>query len=224
MDRSGPHNLTREDLDGFLARLDPDRERAGEKYQTLRRKLARLFECRRAPCAEDLADETIDRVVHKLNETDVHDVTLYVFGVAQNVLRESLRATAKNISLDELPAGALMVNPHEIAKRETEQHELATRLECLDDCMRALPTAERTLVIAYYQKMKSENIRHRREMAEQLGVALGTLRVQAHRIRAKLAGCVDDASPNSIILAACNESLRIRTSLWRVVELGEGFC
>jgi len=190
VDRSGSHNLTREDLDGFLARLDPDRQRAAEKYKSLRRKLAKLFECRRAPCAEDLADETIDRVVRKLNQIDIHDVSIYVFGVAQNVLRESLRATTKNVSLDELPAGVLTVNPIEDEKRRSEEHDLATRLECLDQCMRFLPAAERSLVIGYYEKRKSENIRHRREMAEQRGTSLGNLRVQAHRIRGKLAACV----------------------------------
>jgi RNA polymerase sigma factor (sigma-70 family) len=191
VDRSGSHNLTREDLDGFLARLDPDRDRAEQKYHSLRRKLAKLFECRRAPCAEDLADEAIDRVVRKLSQVEIHDVSLYVFGVAQNVLREALRATVKNVPLDELPAGTLVMNPYEDEKRRSEQDELATRLECLDECMRVLPAAERTVVIGYYEKRKSENIRHRREMAEHLGMALGTLRVQAHRIRAKLAACVD---------------------------------
>ena len=151
----------------------------------------KLFEWRRASCAEDLADETIDRVIRKLDQVNIHDVSLYVLGVAQNVLRESLRATTKNTSLDELPAGTLLVNPNEDEKRRSEELELATRLECLDECMRALPTAERNLVIGYYEKRKSENIRHRREMAEQLGISLGTLRVQAHRIRSKLAACVD---------------------------------
>ena len=40
-------NLTREGLDRLLARLDPDLERAGEKYRNLHRKLVKLFEWRR---------------------------------------------------------------------------------------------------------------------------------------------------------------------------------
>ena len=95
MDRSGSHNLTGEDLDKFLARLDPDRERAGVKYQNLHRKLVKLFEWRSAPCAENLADETIDRVARKLDKVDIHDVILYALGVAHNVLKESRQAMTK---------------------------------------------------------------------------------------------------------------------------------
>ncbi len=110
MDRSGSHNLTREGLDKFLARLDPDRSRAGEKYQTLHHKLVKLFHWRSASNAESLADETIDRVIRKLDQVHVRDFNPYVLGVAQNVLRESLRVTTKNTSLDELPNGILLPN------------------------------------------------------------------------------------------------------------------
>ena len=144
-----------------------------------------------ASCAEGLADETIDRVIRKLDEVDIRDVSFYALGVAHNVLRESRRATTKNTSLDELPAGTFLVNPNEDERQKSEKLKLAVRLECLDECMGVLPTEERSLMIEYYQKRKSENIRHRQKMAEQLGISLGALRVQAHRIRSKLAACVD---------------------------------
>ena len=191
MNRSRSYNLTREGLDKFLALLDPDHERAGVKYQNLHRKLVKLFEWRSAPYAENLADETIDRVIHKVDKVDIHDVSLYALGVAQNVLRESQRATTKNTSLDELPAGALLVNSNEDEKQRSEKLEVAKRFECLDECMRGLPAQERSMIVGYYQNRKSESIQHRREMARQLGISLGTLRVQAHRIRGKLAACVD---------------------------------
>ncbi len=190
MDRSGSHKLTREGLDRFLARLDPDRERAGEKYQNLHRKLVKLFEWRSAPCAENLADEAIDRVIRKLDEVDIHEVSSYVLGVAQNVLKESLRVTTKNTCLDELPAGTLLANCNDDEQR-SEKLEVAKRFECLDKCMRGLSAEERNLIIGYYQDRKSGCTRHRQEMAQQLGISLGTLRVQAHRIRGKLAACVD---------------------------------
>ena len=103
MDRPNWHNLTREGLGRLLARLDPDAERAGEKYQNLHRKLVKLFEWRGASCAEDLADETIDRVIRKLDEVDIREVSFYAVGVAQNIWRESQRAETKKASLEELP-------------------------------------------------------------------------------------------------------------------------
>lgn len=191
MDRPNWQNLTREALARFLARLDPDAQRAGEKYQNLHCKLVKLFEWRGASCAEDLADETIDRVIRKLDEVDVHEVSFYAVGVAQNIWRESQRAKTKKASLEELPAGTLFVNPNEDEKRRSEELQLAKRLDCLAECMCILTTAERRLVIGYYEKKKSEKIRHRQEMAEQLGISLGTLRVQAYRVRGKLAACVE---------------------------------
>ena len=187
MGRSGSHNLTRENLDKFLARLDPDRERAGEKYQTLRHKLVKLFEWRRASCAEDLADQTIDRVIGKLSDVEIHDVSLYVLGVGRNVLKESTRDTFP----DKLPAEALLVRPYEDQRDGVERFKLERRLECLEKCMRTLPEKERSIITGYYREGKSEQIRCRREMAEQFGLSLGALRVQAHRIRGKLATCVD---------------------------------
>ena len=191
MNRPNWQNLTREGLGRLLTRLDPDAERAGEKYQNLHRKLVKLFEWRGASCAEDLADATIDRVIRKLDEVAILEVSFYAVGVAQNVWRESQRAEMKKASLEEFPGGTLLVNPNEDEKRKSEKLQLAARLDCLDECMRMLTTAEQSLVIGYYEKKKSENIRHRREMAEQLGISLGTLRVQAHRVRGKLAACVD---------------------------------
>ncbi len=191
MGRSGSDNLTREGFDRFLARLDPEPERAGERYQSLHRKLVKLFEWRGAPVAESLADETIDRVIGKLDKVEIRDIVLFALGVARNVLKESQRTTAKDTRLEEAPVSALLVNSNLVERQTSEQVNLAKRLECLDQCVRALPAAEGKLVIEYYEKTKADGIRQRRKMAERLGIALGTLRVQAHRIRAKLAACVD---------------------------------
>ena len=190
VDRLGSHNLTRERLDKLLARLDLDRSRAGEKYQILHRKLVKLFEWRGSPCAENLADETIDRVAQKLDHVEIRDVSQYALGVAQNVLKESQRATAKNAALDEIPAGAYFVNPNEHRSQDLELLAPEKRLECLDKCVQRLPSEERKMVLEYYQEHKSASIRKRREMAERIGISLVTLRVQAHRIRCKLAACV----------------------------------
>src|SRR5580700_5918445 len=61
--RNEKWTLTRESLEVFLNYLDADRERAGEKYETIRQKLLTLFRCNGCWTAEDLADETIDRVI-----------------------------------------------------------------------------------------------------------------------------------------------------------------
>ena len=48
--------------------------------------------------------------------------------------------------------------------------------------MHALSEKERNLIIRYYQSRRnSAKVCHRREIAEQLGISSGALRVQAHR-------------------------------------------
>jgi len=67
-----------------------------------------------------------------------------------------------------------------------------TEYECLDRCMRQLTPNNRELVLQYYQQEKRDKIDHRRDLAEQLGIALNALRIRAHRIRASLQECVQN--------------------------------
>ena len=52
-------NLTRQALDSFLTYLDADRNRAGERYEQLRRTLMTFFQCNGFSNVEDPVDETI---------------------------------------------------------------------------------------------------------------------------------------------------------------------
>src|SRR5438270_10295021 len=92
------NGVTQAAFDYLLAWLDADRERAGEKYERIRRRLIRIFTCRGRPDAEELADETINRVTLKATEVSkeyVGDPALYFYGVAQKVFLESVRKPAR---------------------------------------------------------------------------------------------------------------------------------
>src|SRR5688572_19620497 len=79
-------DLTRESLDGLLALLDADRERAGEEYEVLRARLVRIFEWRGSVAPEEHADETLNRVARKVGEGEaVRDVHAFAGGVARLV-------------------------------------------------------------------------------------------------------------------------------------------
>src|SRR5256714_13254313 len=60
--------LTADTFAKLLNCLDADRERAGEKYEDLRRTLIKFFEWRGAPFPEEQTDETFNRVARKLDE------------------------------------------------------------------------------------------------------------------------------------------------------------
>src|SRR5690349_2354142 len=58
--------IDRSAFDELLSWLAPDPDAAGQQYELIRRKLIALFRCRGCLSPEDLADETINRVIKKL--------------------------------------------------------------------------------------------------------------------------------------------------------------
>ncbi|HEY0047746.1 MAG TPA: hypothetical protein VGB68_00565, partial [Pyrinomonadaceae bacterium] len=57
--------INQENFDVLLNWLDRNREIAGQKYEKIRRRLIRIFLGRGCFEAEELADETINRVTRK---------------------------------------------------------------------------------------------------------------------------------------------------------------
>src|SRR5207244_7917439 len=97
---SGPQRLpdvktkrevTREKFASFLEWLSPDRDRAGEEYERLRFRLCTFFSQRRCSFADELADETINRVIMKVSEEKIDNKIPYCYDVAKNVVREWFR-------------------------------------------------------------------------------------------------------------------------------------
>jgi RNA polymerase sigma factor (sigma-70 family) len=169
--------LTQESFDALLAWLDPQRDQAGRKYEEIRLRLIKIFTCRGCCEPEDLADETINRVIKKLIEIESSysgDPSRYFYGVANKVHLEYLRRR---------PA-----QPPPPGLEDTEGVE--REYECLERCIRKLTPDNRQLVLQYYQDEKRAKIDHRRQLADQLGIALNALRIRAHRIRASLQECV----------------------------------
>ena len=87
--------VTREKFASFLEWLSPDHDRAGEEYERLRFRLCTFFSQRRCSFADELADETINRVILKVSEEKIENKIPYCYGVAKNVFRESLRDAGK---------------------------------------------------------------------------------------------------------------------------------
>jgi RNA polymerase sigma factor (sigma-70 family) len=166
--------------------LDADRKRAGEKYEDLRRTLIRFFSWRGAPFPEEHADETFNRLARKLGDgIEINNIGAYAYEVARLVCLEALKAQAgKRAPLDAIKHQAAPANfAEEAAEREM-------RLACLDDCLAALPTEGRQLIVAYYRDESRDRIDRRRALAEQLGLQREALANRAQRVRDKLEHCV----------------------------------
>jgi DNA-directed RNA polymerase specialized sigma24 family protein len=190
MKRRGP---TRESFEALLAYLDPDRERAAERYEIIRRKLVRFFEWWGCEAAEELADETLDRVGQQLaGGLELKAGESYFYGVARYVYREDVRGAAREHRALERGGWPLPETPAEIDD---------PYLVCLRRCLDESTEEERTLALRYYQG--EDKIRNRQALAGEMGIQLNALRIRVHRVRRKLEVCVykclghrEDSSPD----------------------------
>jgi DNA-directed RNA polymerase specialized sigma24 family protein len=166
-------------FDTFLAWLASDREEAGRKYEDTRHRLIKIFASRGCFCPEDLADETINRVIVKVPEISKNyhgEPGRYFGGVARNVFHEYVR---KRVISPPQPT------PDPPAAREQE-------LDCLEECLGEVPEANRNIILSYYEGEKRTRIQRRNTMARELGTEPNALRIRVHRIRAMLQQCVGD--------------------------------
>jgi RNA polymerase sigma factor (sigma-70 family) len=179
--------LTEEAFSKLLESLDKDRGRAGEKYEDLRRTLARFFEWRGAPAPEDHVDETLNRVARRLAEgQEVSNFGGYCYGVARLVMLESLKGQERElIPLEDADPGSLKA-----AEADESAEEEERRLRCLEECLRTLPAESRDLITEYYQDERRDKINRRQALADRLGIPRLALGNRAQRLRDKLAQCV----------------------------------
>jgi DNA-directed RNA polymerase specialized sigma24 family protein len=181
--KPGRYQTDREAFDRFLRILNPDRERAGEQYETIRRKLFKYFQWRECPFPEDYADEVLRRMIGKIAQgEDIQNPSTYCYGVARLVFLEGHKERARErAAVDELS------RPESISQRDPGSAEALT---CLDRCLGNLPPENSQLILRYYEDERGAKIESRQRLAEELAIPLNALRIRALRIREKLEHCV----------------------------------
>lgn len=143
--------LTQAAFDGFLATLDRDRDKAGEKYEYIRLKLLKYFQWCGSDAPDIDADETINRVTRRIYEgEDVYNLTGYIHGVAKLVHAESLKRRNLRRTLDE---GSLI----ELSSVGIEV-DVANYQACLVRCLSRLSDEDRETITEYYRYKKTEKL------------------------------------------------------------------
>jgi DNA-directed RNA polymerase specialized sigma24 family protein len=187
--------VTQASFDRLLQQLDPDRERAGERYLQIREKLVKFFQWRGSATPEDFADRTIDRVARRIEEgVEIHAQNVYLFfhGVAVNVLREYWKEAQKFQAkpLDDMPEPQDPAENPVDASQSAGQREL--QMQCLDGCVERLPVDQIALITRYHQDQGGAKIAQRNELAKELKIPLNALRIRAFRIRGELETCISE--------------------------------
>ncbi len=176
---------SRENFDTLLRWIAADdKEGATARFLQIRKALVKMFECRSCVDAEDLADETVDRVLKKLHDitpTYSGDPALYFYGVAKNVFLEYTRKPRTAELHDGIPVPDAKDDAYEA------DHQ------CLDKCLGKLDARERSLIIRYYSYANpSVKSFERKKLADEHGYSITNLRIRAFRIRVKLQNCLEE--------------------------------
>ena len=174
------NEITQESFSRFLERLSPDSERAGEEYERLRFRLCRFFSLRHCNFADELADETINRVILKIPTAEIENLLGYCLGVAKNVYRESLRKERTHLDIDEVA----------IAVKPLEQPSFSS--ECLDKCLERLSSESRDLLLDYFSETKHKKIELHQRISQNLKMTQTALRMRVMRGKKTLKNCVQE--------------------------------
>lgn len=171
--------ITKELFEALLEWLDPDRDAAGQRYETIRAGLVRMFVSKGISDAGHSADEAMDRVMKRLPEIRsnyVGDPAKYFHGVARNLILEDRRK--KEVVTEVMP---------ECLTKELGESDTS---ECLSKCLKQLPRDKRELILDYHLYHGHAKIEHHRQMATELAISEGALRTRAHHLRVSLEKCV----------------------------------
>lgn len=185
-DLNRPHiqmkkEVTPEAFASFLSWLGPDSHSAGEEYERLRFRLCTFFSQRRCRFPDELADETINRLIQKSATEDIEHKMAYCYGVARNIYRESLRKERPQVDLDEVRLAA--AGPPE---------EPSFSHDCLDQCLAKLPAESSGLLLDYFSEATRTKIELHRSISARLQTTQTALRMRILRIKLKLKLCVEE--------------------------------
>ncbi|HEV7889420.1 MAG TPA: hypothetical protein VGP08_02215 [Pyrinomonadaceae bacterium] len=158
----------------LLAWLNPDRDKAGEKYWAISHRLVLFFNRRGCLESEVLAHKTINIVAGKLPglaERYQGDPAYYFYGVAKKVFKVYLRDEQQKANRQ----------PPTVQPARTE-----AQLVCVEECMEQLPPRKRRMFEEYFYRDEAGRV----ELADEEGCSLNALRIRVHRVRTDLEACV----------------------------------
>ena len=175
MNKGGP---TQDDWNRLLRWLDPDPDKAGEKYEKIRRRLIGIFSSRGCCDADDLADRTINVVVSKIDWLEanyVGDPALYFYAVAKKIYLEDLKKKP----------------PPKLPPPDPKPPEVERLSDCLDRCLDQLPPEDRDLVLRYHEFERQERIQNRKKMADEMQLSRNALRIKVCKVHSRLKRCIE---------------------------------
>ncbi len=181
--------VTKENFDRLLDWLSDDRGEAGVRFEKIRDGLIRFFRIKGCHEPETLADETMNRVIRRINgldlTTNARPATIF-YGFASNVFLEYCRSEKKRtLQLSE---------EFEVESPTVPVATTDVAVECLRECLSNLNNLDGDLIIEYYSQERQSKINMRRQLAVQYDMTIGTLHTRIHRIKRILRPCLEECT------------------------------
>jgi DNA-directed RNA polymerase specialized sigma24 family protein len=181
----------------LLEWLDEGADSEGRNFLEMRRRLVAFFDRKNCLNADELADETLNRVARRLEEEgkiESETPAKYCYITARFVFMESLREKEKaGVPLNDV----LQREGRRLAAEDTEEKQRREKmLDCLEHCTEKLEPASREVIIRYYFGEERVKIENRRALAASLNISVNALSIRACRIRDKLENCVGKCAEN----------------------------
>lgn len=169
---------------------DPDR------LLRCREKLVRRFILEFRDDAEDLASETLKRVLQTLERDKAQlttSIEAYISGFATKIIHEARKQVSrKGIPLDDLPAAKepCCISPEELLIACSEEEAIRV---CWKQCLDEVNRYDREMLISYYDLELGEKLKAVREqMARSLSLTNAQLRKRTFNLRKELEACIKD--------------------------------
>jgi RNA polymerase sigma factor (sigma-70 family) len=181
-------SIDQDSFERFLNWVNPNRTTAGERLLSIRKKLVLFFSMRRATNPDELADETIDRVIRHFQEgKEIYTAKpeAYVYGVAKNVFRESIAEKYRTLPVTEFKEESYPGD--QLEKLIAREPDL--EYECLRECLGHLSLPERDVFLRYYSEGRHAKA-YREELSKDLGITTQTLMTRISRTKSKLRHCI----------------------------------
>ena len=189
--------LTQLAFNRLLKWLDDGADSDGKTYLEMRQRLVSYFDRRNRLSADELADETFNRIGRTLEKSGAIAITppaRYCYVVARFVLLEDFRRDQLHVRLDEpRRTDASILRAVRLPDRADGPLIHEQRLDCLYRCLQVLKPEQRDLIVEYYRDARRLRIDRRRDMAKRLGITMNALAIRACRVRAALETCVEEA-------------------------------
>ena len=188
---------TPESLARLLHWLDGEVDSQGQAYEEMRQRLVTYFDRKNCRTPDELADETLNRVMKWLEQNRKEEDTepaKICYNTARFVFHEYLRRPEhRQDDLDEMPiATQPSEDPRVTASLNEEEEAKEQRLRCLEKCSAKLPTEDQEMIVRYYYGEQRAKLDNRKALARERGMTANALTIKACRVRDKLRACVTE--------------------------------